>query len=145
MARAVSCASGRGAEARPSRGDSSFFGEPIDNAFLGEPFCGSLGCEDAPADFTRPFRSDVPALLITGSLDRTTPLPSTEMIRTWWPQALTLEVGNAGHETLPIPIVQDAVVSFLRDGRIASPHVTVEPPHPTSIAEAKKSAGRSRR
>jgi pimeloyl-ACP methyl ester carboxylesterase len=146
MARAVSCASGRGAKAGPSRVDSgSVFGEPIDNAFLREPFCGSLGCADAPADFTGSFRSDVPALFITGSLDQTTPLSSIEAFRTWWPHAVTLDVDNAGHETLPIPIVQDAVVSFLRDGRIASPHVTIEPPKATPIAEARKAAPRRRR
>jgi pimeloyl-ACP methyl ester carboxylesterase len=147
MARAVSCASGHGAqsESAPGVDAGTVFGEPIDNEFLREPFCKSMGCDDTPVDFQTSVRSDAPALFITGSLDCTTPSSSVAAIRPGFSNAATLEVENAGHETLPIPVVQDAVVSFFRDGKIAGSHGTAEPPGVTSIAEAKRATGSRRR
>lgn len=144
MARVVSCASGVGR--RASAADSSgLFGDPIDNEFLSQSFCDSIGCSDARTEFPRAVRSKVPALFITGSLDCTTPLSGAVEVRSGFSTSASVEVENAGHETLTIPAVQEAVATFLRSGSATSSHLTTAPPRFVPVAEAKRPGGQRRR
>ncbi len=72
-------------------------------------------------DFRTPFVSDVPTLLLSGTLDANTP-PHQAWEVTWgWPRATHIVVREAGHEALmPNPSAQAVIIDFLRGRNVAS-------------------------
>jgi len=142
MARAVMCAAGVGGPAvQPASEGASVFDEPIDNEFLREPFCSSLGCDGLRPEFSAPVRSAIPALFVTGSLDFTTPRANADRVRSGFRNGVVLEVENCAHETLVVPAVQQAVVTFLGGRPLPGDKVVAAAPKFLSVAEAKQAAG----
>lgn len=143
MARAVNCAADRPpqrvAAIRRAAGDAAL-GEPIDNALLSDEFCGTIGYATPAVEFEAPVRSAVPALLVTGTLDATTPQENADAVARGLPNAVLLTVTNGAHETLPIDSVQDAVVRFLRGQDVRALHPATVLPRYTGIDQAKRAA-----
>lgn len=59
--------------------------------------CAQWPRTDVPADYLTPFRSDVPALIVSGDTDPVTPPSWGEQMRTITPNSMHLVVGAAGH------------------------------------------------
>lgn len=143
MARAVMCATGVSSGAgmlgsSPRDGAGTVFDEPVDNEFLSDHFCRSIGCPGMSPEFVGPVRSDIPALFITGELDCTTPAANAIQVRSGFSHGIAVEVENAGHETLPFSTVQRVVVAFFRGGIVRPERIAAPPPAFASIAEAKE-------
>lgn len=131
MARAINCASDR-SERRWRRirreAPGAVLGNPIDNEFLSEEFCRSVGRRAWAPEFPEPVRSSVPALFITGTLDSNTPPSNAEEVRRGFPNGVHLLVENGGHETLPIADVQAAVADFLAGRDVSGRRLGTVPP-----------------
>jgi pimeloyl-ACP methyl ester carboxylesterase len=139
MARAVNCAADRPDsrwEAVRSDSASAPFGSPIDNEFLTLEFCRAAGYTAVPVEFHDAVRSQVPLLLLTGSLDATNPLENAVEVARGFPNAATLEVTNAAHEALPAPAVQSVVVDWFRGADIRERRLAVPPPRYLPVEEA---------
>lgn len=59
--------------------------------------CEEWSVEPVEADWYRPFRSDVPVLLVSGHYDPTTPPASAESTRRFFPNSKHIVVRNVGH------------------------------------------------
>lgn len=76
--------------------------------------CESIAVPDLGDAFRAPLISDVPLLLVSGTMDSNTPPFQAEEMRWGMANAVHLLVTNAGHEDLiPNPQVQQAIVRFL--------------------------------
>jgi pimeloyl-ACP methyl ester carboxylesterase len=119
MGRAVNCAADRPAErwafAR-RESETAPFGMPIDNTVLTDDYCGVVGYAKPAVEFARPLASGVPALLLTGTLDATTPVENAREVARGLSHAVLLDVENAAHEALPETAVQDVTLEFFRGG-----------------------------
>jgi hypothetical protein len=138
MARAVNCAADRPASRWGlvmAESALAPFGNPIDNEFLTEDFCRAVGYSTTPVEFTGPVTSSVPILLLTGSLDATNPLENAVTVARTFSNAVSLEVGNAMHEALPVQAVQSAVVNWFR-GTDVPERIDGSPPRFLSVEEA---------
>jgi pimeloyl-ACP methyl ester carboxylesterase len=100
---------------------------------IGIPFpeiCEGLNIPDLGDDFRAPLRSDVPALLISGTLDgRTRPRQAEELRRTM-PNATTLIIEGAGHSDplfLSSPKILETMKAFLRGEPIRERYITLPP------------------
>jgi pimeloyl-ACP methyl ester carboxylesterase len=115
----------------------SLLGEPFDNLQQGALYCLVLG-------FTRralhaaPPRVASPVLLISGSLDDRTPPAGAEALRGPFTASEHLIVTNGGHELLPEPKVQDAVLAFLRGKPLASNSILLAPPDFPDVEAARQ-------
>ena len=147
MARAVNCAADR-PQSRwtliESESTTAPFGEPIDNAFLRSRFCASVGYIGKTTEFARPLRSSIPTLLLTGELDATNPIENANEVARSLTNALSLEIGNAAHEALPITSVQEAIVDFLKGEDLRGRTVSAPAPHFPALADALQSPPRPR-
>lgn len=147
MARAVNCAADR-PDSRWAlvRAESATapFGMPIDNEFLTDRFCQSVGYATPPVEFAGPVRSPVPVLLVTGSLDATNPVENAAEVARGFPNAVSLEVENAVHEALPVPAVQDVVVEWFRGVDVRGRRLAVPPPRFATIEAAAAGSGPQR-
>jgi hypothetical protein len=147
MARAVNCAADR-PQSRwtliESESITAPFGEPIDNAFLRSRFCASVGYIGKTTEFARPLRSSIPTLLLTGELDATNPIENANEVARSLTNALSLEIGNAAHEALPITSVQEAIVDFLKGEDLRGRTVSAPAPHFPALADALQSPPRPR-
>lgn len=143
MARAVNCAADRPVArwalvARESA--KAPFGAPIDNAFLSTDFCRAVGYEIPPVEFREPVRSASPVLLLTGALDATNPIENARDVAHGLANADILEIGNAAHEALTVPAVQDVVVDFLAGADVGRRRLVAAMPHFATIVEALQAA-----
>jgi hypothetical protein len=139
MARAVNCAADRPKsrwDVVRSEAGTAPFGAPIDNEFLTEDLCRSVGYATSPIEFTGPVTSSVPLLLLTGSLDATNPVENATEVARGFANAVSLEVENAAHEALTVPAVQDVVVDFFRGSDVSGRHIVAPPPRFASVADA---------
>lgn len=139
MARAVNCAADRPRarwDLAAGERAAAPFGEPIDNAFLTDEFCRAVGDRPPPAEFPRPVRSAIPALLLTGGLDATNPIENQRDVARGLTNSVAIEVEHAAHEALPVPGVQDAVVDFFRGVDVRGRRLSAPRPRFVTIAEA---------
>ena len=148
MARAVNCAADRPRarwDLAAHESASAPFGEPIDNAFLTDEFCQAVGHQPPPAEFPRPVRSSIPALLLTGSLDATNPVENQRDVARSLTNTVPIEVEHAAHEALPVPAVQDAVVDFFRGVDVRERRLSAPRPRFVTITEALQDRPRPER
>jgi pimeloyl-ACP methyl ester carboxylesterase len=140
MARAVTCASGASAQRRARvRAESawSLFGDPFGNLGLDPAYCAVLGTAPLGDDFREPIWSAVPALFISGELDANTPPFNAAEVGYGFPNGVHLLVRYGGHETLPTPVVQDAVRDFFAGQDVRGRALAAERPRYLTVAEAR--------
>ncbi len=139
MARAVNCAADR-PEARwelvAQECATAPFGAPFDNAFLSAEFCRAIGYDVPAVEFPGPVKSGVPALLLTGELDATNPIENARDVAAGLENAVVLEVENVAHEALPVPVVQDVVIDFLKGVDVRGRQLAGARPDFASVEEA---------
>lgn len=127
---AMDCASGvseeREARIRAQAWESRF-GSAAHDTF--DVFCPVLGHAARLGDgFRAPLASDVPTLLVSGTLDANTPPFQAEEVRWGLTRSQHLVVENAGHEDLLTnPEVQRAIGEFLAGRPVTSARVTAPP------------------
>jgi hypothetical protein len=139
MGRAVNCAADR-PESRwqtvRSESATGPFGIPLDDDVLTDEFCRAVGYSAPPIEFSGPVTSAVPALLLTGSLDATNPIENATAVAGGFSNAVSLEVANAVHEMLTVPVVQDVVVDWFRAVDVRGRQIAAPPPRFASVEEA---------
>ncbi|MGK7312465.1 MAG: alpha/beta fold hydrolase, partial [Candidatus Longimicrobiales bacterium M2_2A_002] len=116
MAILMDCASGaspeRMARIRAQRA-ASLLGAMMDSWY--PEICTAVPEARLDDDFRTPFVSDVPTLLLAGTLDANTPPWQARQVSWGWPHATQITVDRAGHETLmPWPPAQRVIVDFFR-------------------------------
>lgn len=132
MTMAMDCASGITAARRQRIAEEArhtLLGDAINMPF--PEICAGISVPDAGDEFRGPLVSDVPALLISGTLDgRTRPRQAEELRRTM-PNAQHLVIENAGHSDplfLSTPKILEAMKTFLRGETVKERYVAIEPP-----------------
>lgn len=145
MARSINCSASAPVALRKQatrEGPSSLFGEPFDNLMQTESFCRGLGFTSLPPKQPA-VRTEIPTLLISGSLDDRTPPAYAEYVRRGFRHGEHLIVKYGGHELLTEPKVQDLVSAFFQDQpRPAA--LELEKPEFGTIEEAKRPPRRPR-
>ncbi len=139
MPRVVNCAADRPAERwQQVRAESATapFGNYLDNEFLEQDFCATLGYTTQPAEFAGPLPGDVPVLMLTGGLDATNPIENAQEVAARLPNAVSLEVANGVHELLPITAVQEVIADWFRGADIRGRTVVAPRPRFASVEEA---------
>jgi pimeloyl-ACP methyl ester carboxylesterase len=104
----------------------------LDFPFLSKAYRDVWQARDLGDAFRSLLRSDVPLLIITGTLDGNAPPHRGEEIQAGFPNSQHLLVENAGHEDFQRPPVAEQILAFLRDGkatktRLALPPLKFEP------------------
>jgi pimeloyl-ACP methyl ester carboxylesterase len=92
--------------------------------------CEGLGLTNLGDDFRMPVESDIPALLISGTLDGRTPVANGEAVAKHLKNAQHLIIDGAGHSDplfLSSPKILEAMQSFMRGKRIASARIELPP------------------
>jgi len=138
MARAMVCSAASAPATRQQaarEATATLLGEALDNRMQGGAFCQAVGVTP-PASQTA-VKARVPALLISGTLDPRTPPDRAEVTRHGLTGSEHVIVQNGGHELLPVPEVQDLVVSFL-DGKPERKPIALPPPEVRTIEEARR-------
>jgi pimeloyl-ACP methyl ester carboxylesterase len=138
MAVAVECASGASAERRARarrEAKGSLLGD-VANVMTSPEISRLVGNPDLGPEFRSRIWSTVPTLFVSGSLD-CAPTSQAEEVRWGFPNSVHLIVENAGHETLPIPAVQSAVVAFFRGEDVSGRAIALPRPRFLSVQEAK--------
>jgi pimeloyl-ACP methyl ester carboxylesterase len=137
MSIAMDCASGITAARRARIAEEAkwtLLGDAINVPF--PEVCEGLGVPDLGDAFRKPLVSDVPALLISGTLDgRTRPRQMEELRRTM-PNAIAITIEGAGHSDplfLSSPKIYETMKAFLRgepirERVIALPPIELDPP-----------------
>jgi pimeloyl-ACP methyl ester carboxylesterase len=128
---AMDCASGASA-ARRKR-----IAEEASRALLGDainlPFpdlCAALNVPDLGDAFRAPLKSDVPALLISGTLDGRTPPRQAAELAAGMPNAVQVVIEGAGHSDplfLSSPEILLAMQEFMRAGKTSHTRIQVTP------------------
>lgn len=123
MGYATLCASGASAERRELIAQDaavSVFGSGLTTGALA---CDVWGAPDLGEAFRQPVRSDVPTLLISGSLDVTTPAADADAVLAGLSrgQQLVVEGASHGDALIATPTVIGEMVTFLRGGRKTRP------------------------
>jgi pimeloyl-ACP methyl ester carboxylesterase len=100
--------------------------------------CEGLGVADMGDSFRTPFKSEIPVLLISGTLDGRTPPSNAEDVAATFPNAQHLILEGAGHSD-PLFLSSDkitaAVKTFMSDQKIVETRIEV--PF-TKMAEPRK-------
>jgi pimeloyl-ACP methyl ester carboxylesterase len=138
MARAMVCSTASGPATRRQaarEATATLLGEALDNRMQGGAFCQAVGV--TPPASQAAVKARVPALLISGTLDPRTPPDRAEVTRRGLAGSKHVIVQNGGHELLPVPEVQDLVVSFL-DGKPERKPIVLPPPEVRTIEEARR-------
>jgi pimeloyl-ACP methyl ester carboxylesterase len=92
----------------------------------------------ATPEFVTPVRSDVPTLLVSGTLDSNTPLRDAEELAKGFSNGILVPVENGGHETLPVTEVQDLVLAFFGERELPFRRVSLPAPAFLAPTEAAK-------
>ncbi len=107
-----------------SRVDEEIIARETAGTFLGDHLIGGYArvCEVWPyarlePSFWEPVRSDVPALLLSGSRDPVTPPPGAEAVARLLPNSLHLVVPGAGHG-VGGPCIQQIQTRFIEAGTV---------------------------
>jgi len=80
-------------------------------------------------DFRQPLATDVPTLLVVGTIDGRTPIESQEELLSQFRHATRLTVVNAGHNIFEqSDAAQTEIVRFLETGAISTSELTLPPP-----------------
>jgi pimeloyl-ACP methyl ester carboxylesterase len=132
MSVAMDCASGI------SAGRRARIAEEASHTLLGDainlPFpeiCAAFDMPDAGDAFRSPLRSDVPASLISGTLDGRTRPRQAEELRMGMPNASHLVLVGAGHSDplfLSSPKILEAMKAFLRGEPLRERYITLPVP-----------------
>lgn len=131
MSVAMDCASGASGDhlARiKSEAKKTQLGDAINFPFPG--ICQGLGVPDLGDAFRKPFRSAVPLLLISGTLDGRTPPRNAQGVMKGFANAQHLVIEGAGHSDpllLSSPKILDAMRTFLRGKKIPAARITLPP------------------
>lgn len=136
MSTAMDCASGASAARRKTiaqQAATTLLGDAINLPY--PDACSGLGVADLGDDYRAPVRSDVPALLISGTLDGRTPPRNAEEVMKGLPNSVHLVIDNAGHSDplfLSSPKILEAMQQFLRGERVtitraAAPEARFQP------------------
>lgn len=112
------------------------FGVPIDNEFLTDEFCQAVGYAVAPVEFAAPVTGHLPVIMLTGNLDANNPVENAVDVARGLTDAVLLNVENAAHEMLPIPVVQDAIIDWFRGADVNGRQITAIRPRFASIEAA---------
>ncbi|MEM6769501.1 MAG: alpha/beta hydrolase, partial [Bacteroidota bacterium] len=105
---------------------TSLFGGVLNGIYFGLE--EAWQAPDLGPSFRQDFYSEVPTLLLSGSLDMNTPPHQAERLRWNLPNATHIVVKNAGHEqTLFHPEIGPSILKFLR-GEDVSGTVAAYPP-----------------
>jgi pimeloyl-ACP methyl ester carboxylesterase len=118
MSVAMDCASGISAERKAiiaAEAKRTLLGDAINLPF--PEVCAAVNVPDLGDSFRAPLRSDVPALLISGTLDGRTRPRQAEELRLGMPNAQHLVIEGAGHSDplfLSSPRILEAMKAFLR-------------------------------
>lgn len=131
MALAMDCASGATAE-RLALIERQAAGTLLADA-INFPFpeiCRGVGVPDLGDDFRAPVRSEVPALVISGTMDGRTPPTNAETLLPYLPNARHLVIENAGHSDplfLSSPEILETMLRFARGEKVSSRQIRAEP------------------
>ena len=82
--------------------------------------CETPGLPRLPDEFRAPLVTNVPALLIAGTLDARTPVQNARALVRTMSDAEVLVVDNVSHDLFGVPEVMAASVTFLREHATAS-------------------------
>lgn len=89
---------------------------------------GAVAGIELDDSFRAPFRTRIPALLISGSLDGRTPLAEQRVVGEQFADKRWLTVENAGHDVLETtPEVAKRLVAFFRGERLADETIALPP------------------
>lgn len=131
MSIAMDCASGSSGEWRArvaAEAKSTLLADVINFPFPG--ICEGLGIPDLGDDFRKPVRSEVPVLLISGTLDGRTSPRNAERVMPGLPNAQQLVIQGAGHSDplfLSSPKILDAMKAFMRGKKLPTAPIVLEP------------------
>jgi pimeloyl-ACP methyl ester carboxylesterase len=131
MSVAMDCASGITAAKKARIADEArrtLLGDAINAPF--PEVCAGVEVADAGDEFRGPLVSDVPALLISGTLDGRTRPRQAEELRMTMPNAQHLVIENAGHSDplfLSTPKILEAMKAFLRGEPLRERYVSAPP------------------
>jgi len=102
--------------------DTSTISRATARTFLGEfpvrfqlRWCEGWPTSPLPADFRAPFRSTIPALLLTGELDPVTPPRYAEQVREWFTNGVAIRLPNRSHSDID-PCVAGIIETFVLTG-----------------------------
>lgn len=128
---AMDCASGA-TEARRRRiadeASRTLLGDAINLPY--PDLCAALDVPDLGDAFRAPLRSDVPALLISGTLDGRTPPRQAAEVAAGMPNAVQVVIDGAGHSDLLFlssPKILLAMQEFMRTGKTSHTRIEVTP------------------
>jgi pimeloyl-ACP methyl ester carboxylesterase len=128
---AMDCASGATAARRRRIADEAsrtLLGDAINLPY--PDLCAALNVPDLGDAFRAPLKSDVPALLISGTLDgRTAPRQAAELAA-GMPNAVQVVIDGAGHSDplfLSSPQILTAMQEFMRTGKTSHTRIQVTP------------------
>jgi hypothetical protein len=131
MSAAMDAASGMSEERRARyvrEREETLLGDAINVPY--PELIGALGVPDLGAGFRAPVRSDVPTLLISGTLDGRTPVGNAEEVRPGLPNSTHLVLEGAGHSDplfLSSPRILEVMTAFLEGEPIADEVITLPP------------------
>jgi|CXWL01.1.fsa_nt_gi pimeloyl-ACP methyl ester carboxylesterase len=129
MATAMDCASGASAARRARIADEAkhtLLGDAINLPF--PEICAGIQVADLGDDFRAPVESDIPVLLISGTLDGRTRPRQAEALRAGLPNAHQLVIDGAGHSDpllLSSPEILATMQQFLRGDAISDRTITL--------------------
>jgi pimeloyl-ACP methyl ester carboxylesterase len=132
MSIAMDCASGITAARRTriaEEASRTHLGDAINMPF--PEVCAGIEVPDAGDAFRGPLISNIPALLISGTLDGRTRPRQAEELRMGMPNAEHLVIENAGHSDplfLSTLKILDAMKAFLRGQPLRDRYLTIPPP-----------------
>jgi hypothetical protein len=142
MSVAMDCASGARGDwlARiASEATQTLLGDAINIPFPG--ICRGLGIPDLGDDYRRALRSDVPVLIISGTLDGRTPPRNAARVLEGLPNAQHVVIDGAGHSDpllVSSPKVLDDMKAFLRGEQIPAAQIAIDRPRfmpPRTVVE----------
>jgi pimeloyl-ACP methyl ester carboxylesterase len=106
---------------------SSLVGSLMDFPF--PDVCEAWGARDAGPQFRSAVKSNLPVLLISGTLDGRTPVSNAEEVQKGFPNSFHLIVEQAGHvdATMFVPRTVEAMLEFFRTGKLSSSRIKQPP------------------
>lgn len=128
---AMDCASGATAARRrriAEEASRTLLGDAINLPY--PDLCAALDVPDLGDAFRAPLKSDVPALLISGTLDGRTPPRQAAELAAGMPNAVQVVIDGAGHSDplfLSAPEILAAMQEFMRTGKTSHTRIRTTP------------------